>query len=69
MLQVQAKIPMVVSWKAFDMNGRMIMELDTQLNTGENEIELNLGNLPAGSYYLVGDTSKGKLAPIRFIKL
>jgi hypothetical protein len=68
MLHVEAKIPMIVNWKAFDMNGRMVTEFNTPLNIGKNEIHLDLGNLPAGSYYLGGDTTKGKLVPIRFIK-
>jgi hypothetical protein len=39
------------------------------LQTSENEIELDLGNLLTGSYYLVGYTTKGTLSPIRFMKL
>jgi hypothetical protein len=68
-LQVEAKISMIVNWKAFDMNGRMVTEFNTQLNIGKKEIHLDLGDLPSGCYYLVGETTKGKLAPIRFIKL
>jgi hypothetical protein len=69
MLSVQAKMPMNVSWKIFDMNGRMVMAFNTQLQTSENEIELDLGNLLTGSYYLVGYTTKGTFSPIRFMKL
>jgi hypothetical protein len=35
-----------------DLNGKILQQLSTSLATGDNKISLNIGSLPAGSYYL-----------------
>ncbi|HEY0354642.1 MAG TPA: hypothetical protein VGC29_00480, partial [Flavisolibacter sp.] len=58
-----------VDWTVIDGNGRVVMAFSKQVFAGQNDIQLSLGRLAAGSYQLVGQTSKGKVQSVQFVRL
>jgi hypothetical protein len=70
----QTKIRLTVSrstysdWIIFDAKGIILMKFSRQLNSGVNEISLPVEKLASGTYYITGNTSRGKITGLRFIK-
>jgi hypothetical protein len=68
-LRVNAGLPATINWNVIDNTGRVMMNFSSQVRTGKNNIPLELSSLASGTYYLAGQTSKGRVATIRFVKL
>jgi hypothetical protein len=51
-----------------DMSGKILMKQSKSIVSGSNTIPLNLSQLAAGTYQLVGNTPDGKTSMIRFVK-
>jgi hypothetical protein len=68
-LCVHARRIMKITWRIVDMNGRVVMVLNRQVYAGQNDIQLKLDGLGAGTYYIIGQTSKGRTQVVRLIKL
>ncbi|HEU4472084.1 MAG TPA: hypothetical protein VFR58_13420 [Flavisolibacter sp.] len=67
-LRVNMRRTMKVSWNIIDMNGRVVMVINQQMLTGQNDIQLQLGHLAAGMYHIIGGTEQGRTKMVRFIK-
>lgn len=52
-----------------DLSGRAIQKWSEKLVVGQNQLTLNLGQLPPGTYYLAAYADSQKWSPIRFVKL
>ncbi|HEX8332006.1 MAG TPA: M43 family zinc metalloprotease [Segetibacter sp.] len=51
-----------------DVQGRVIQKLTASLQSGYNNVSINLSNLAAGSYNISGHTADGKTRTVRFVK-
>jgi hypothetical protein len=60
----QTKMDIVIT----DISGRLVQKISYYLIAGSYQINLNLMNLPAGSYQLRGYTADGVSKTIRFVK-
>nr|MBA2746942.1 immunoglobulin domain-containing protein [Flavisolibacter sp.] len=67
-LRVQATRTMKIRWNVVDMNGKVVMNFDNQVTAGRNDIQVIVSKLGAGSYQIVGQTSKGRTEVVKFIK-
>ncbi len=69
LLRVKTQRTTKVEWTVVDGNGRVVMAFSRQVFAGQNDIQLHLGRLAAGTYQLVGTTEKGRVQAVRFIRL
>ncbi len=67
-LRVNATRSMRISWNVVDMNGKVVMSFDNQVTAGQNDILVRVAQLGAGTYQVVGNTTKGRTEVVRFIK-
>jgi hypothetical protein len=67
-LRVNSRRAMNIEWMITDLQGRMIMKFDKPILAGQNDINLKLGHLAAGSYQIVGYTDKGTTNVVQFVK-
>ena len=51
-VEINATAAEGVNWIITDITGKTVMQNRIQLNKGENSMDINLGHLPAGMYYL-----------------
>jgi PKD repeat protein len=51
-----------------DIQGRGIQKISTSLQAGFNTVQLDLANLPSGTYNISGYTTEGKTKTVRFVK-
>ncbi len=56
------------TWMIYNASGRMLMKQSQNLQQGQNRFTLDLGGLPAGSYYISGHSEYGKTAMQQVIK-
>jgi hypothetical protein len=68
LIRMQARRAMKITWTIVDASGRSVMMLTNQLSIGQNDIQLQLSRLPAGTYQVYGTTEKGKTEVLRFVK-
>jgi hypothetical protein len=68
-LRVNARRTMKIEWNVMDANGRVVMVFSKQVFAGQNDIQLKLTQLAAGTYQLVGKTEKGKTTTLRFVRM
>lgn len=68
MMRVSTKKAMIIQWTVTDANGRKVMSFEQKANAGQNDMNLQLGKLSAGTYYINGSTSKGNTTVVRFVK-
>ncbi len=68
-LRVIASRTAKVNWTITDMQGRVILRFDQKLNPGQNDHNLQLGELAGGMYQLNGSTDNGKTISLRFTRL
>jgi hypothetical protein len=67
-LRVVVLRSMNMQWLIVDASGRVVLTQSRQLLKGQNDLELQLAQLPAGVYQLMGSTDKGKTQVVRFVK-
>jgi ELWxxDGT repeat protein len=67
-LRISVRTAMKVDFVISDANGRQVMTISKQLNTGRNDISLELNQLAPGSYFINGNSSKGKIPTLKFVK-
>ncbi len=58
-----------INWTITDSRGRVVMTFSRSVQAGQSDIQLLLGHLSNGTYFLRGETSKGATEVLRFIKL
>jgi hypothetical protein len=68
LLRVKTRRTTTVNWTVIDGNGRVVMAFSKQVLAGQNDIQLSLGKLAAGSYQLLGTTEKGRVEAVRFMR-
>lgn len=68
MLRMDVRRSMRVDFKLVDANGKTVMVFTRQLNAGRNDFPLTLGHLANGTYYLQGNTSKGRIVSLRLVR-
>ena len=51
-VEVAAVVTEKASWQLTDITGKTVMQRPVSLNKGSNVININIGSLPAGTYYL-----------------
>lgn len=68
-LRVNTRRTMKVQWSVVDANGRVVMTFEKQIFAGQNDIQLKLMGLAAGTYQLTGKTDKGKTTTVRFVRM
>jgi hypothetical protein len=68
MLRIDVRRSMRVDFKLVDANGKTVMLFTRQLNAGRNDFPLSLGGLANGTYYLQGNTNKGRIASLRLVR-
>jgi hypothetical protein len=68
LLTIAASRAATVNLLITDMQGRVVKTMTQQLSPGNTDIDLELGQLAAGSYQLTGFTANGKIGVIRFVK-
>jgi|GEM_PF-6493586 len=69
LLRVVVRRSMQTQWSIADAQGRILKVLNFTLTPGTNDLRLSLGDLPSGSYFLKGSSSKGSLVTLRFVRL
>jgi trimeric autotransporter adhesin len=67
-LHLVAARAMKIDWVITDAKGNIVMKFTGTVNTGSNDIFIQLEKLAAGVYQITGNTSKGRLTTLRFIK-
>jgi trimeric autotransporter adhesin len=67
-LELTTRRTVNTSWGIYDANGRMVRKFDHQFAAGKTTISLNLVGLAPGSYYLVGNSNRGRTGSLVFIK-
>jgi ELWxxDGT repeat protein len=67
-LRITARSAMHIDLIISDANGRQVLVISKNLNAGRNDISLELNQLAAGSYFINGNNSKGKIATLKFVK-
>jgi hypothetical protein len=67
-LQLKSRKSMATAWSIYDVNGRKVRIFEQQLLAGITNINLNLAALASGTYYLVGNSNKGRVGTLVFIK-
>ncbi len=67
MLTVSTANPSVVDFKVFDMSGKIMKQWTARIAEGNNTIEMNVEELPAGSYSLFASAGQAKTV-FRFVK-
>lgn len=67
-LRISVKKAMKVDFVISDANGRQVMMISRQLNAGRNDISFELNQLAPGSYFINGNSAKGKIATLKFVK-
>lgn len=68
-LRVKAAMSMKIEWIVLDAQGRIVKRFMQQVTSGQNELPFDSGALTRGSYQLVGNTNKGHLAVLKFVKM
>jgi len=68
-LRVQMRRALKVYWTIVDESGRIVMTMSRQMTAGRNDITLQVPQLAAGMYHILGATDKGKTRMVRFVKL
>jgi hypothetical protein len=69
LLRVVSRRAMAIKYVVVDGRGRQVMQFRQQVTNGTNDMQLSLQQLAAGTYWIIGTTDKGKLEPVRFIRL
>jgi hypothetical protein len=67
-LRIVVKKAMNISWTVTDATGNVVMRFSKQAVAGSNEFQLSLEKLASGTYQVVGNSSAGRMATLRFIK-
>jgi hypothetical protein len=57
-----------IHWNVIDAQGRVVMSFDKSVLQGQNDIQLQLGQLAGGVYTLSGTTDKGLTSVVKFVK-
>lgn len=60
---------MKINWTIRDAQGKVVMTFSLNVSAGVNDIPLMLRHLAGGTYYMVGETDKGRTGVLRFIRL
>jgi len=68
-LRVHARRAMTINWLVTDAQGRVLRRFQQQLHAGQNDLQLALEGLSAGSYQVSGQPSRGGKISLRFVKL
>jgi hypothetical protein len=68
-MQVVVRKAVKVEWNITDASGRVVRTFSKRLVAGVNTIELRVGDLAGGTYYITGVTEKGKVQVLRMIRL
>ncbi len=69
LLRMNVRRTMKIDWTIVDARGRVVMTFSRNVLAGQSDIQLLLGHLANGTYFLSGETEKGKTEILRFIKL
>ena len=67
MLTISAGHSSVVDLKVYDMSGHLVKQWNTSIAEGNNTIEMNVSELPAGTYTLFANNADAKTVS-RFVK-
>lgn len=67
-LRISVRTAMKIDFIITDIKGKQIMIISKQLNAGKNDISLDMNSLSPGTYFLNGNSAKGKLETLKFIK-
>jgi len=51
-VDIYSTIAEKASWTLTDMNGKTVMQRSLNLRRGDNSLNINVGSLPTGMYYL-----------------
>ena len=57
-----------ISLQLYDSKGAMVKQQTNKIQAGNSILEMYLGSIPAGIYYLVINNSDGKLKQVKVIK-
>lgn len=68
-LRVVAGRTATIRFAVVDAQGKVVMTFNKQVLAGQNDIPVQVGQLPAGMYTISGDTGKGKTATLRMVKM
>jgi trimeric autotransporter adhesin len=68
-MQVVVRKAVKVEWNITDASGRVVRTFSKRLVAGVNTIELSVGDLAGGTYYITGVTEKGKVNVLKMIRL
>lgn len=68
-LRVIALRTMKMNINVVDAQGKVVLTLNKQVLTGQNDISIYLGQLANGTYQLQGATDKGSVGVVRFVKM
>ncbi|RYZ23278.1 MAG: hypothetical protein EOO16_05560 [Chitinophagaceae bacterium] len=68
-VRVKAQRAMKIDWTVVDGEGRIVKRFTQSVSAGTNDLKINVQELAAGSYQLVGNSAKGKTSTIRFVRL
>lgn len=68
-LRITSSIKANVQFVVTDINGRMIHTQSIAINSGDQDVWLNLARLPSGIFHVTGYVNGGKTTTFRFIKL
>jgi hypothetical protein len=68
-MQVVVRKAVKVEWNITDASGRVVRTFSKRLVAGVNTIELRVGDLAGGTYYITGVTEKGKVNVLKMIRL
>ena len=68
MLRVNVRKAMKVEWFITDAEGRVVMKFSQQLVAGQNDLNIKMDQLAAGTYFLGGTTSKGRTGILPFFR-
>ena len=67
-LNVTSDLECEVSFQIINSLGSVVMRENKMLNTGENQLKLDVSQLQAGFYFVLQQTPEGKAVPTKFVK-
>jgi hypothetical protein len=68
-LRVVSQKTLKTTWTITDASGRTVMTFNRQIAAAQNDIPLWLGHLAQGVYYLTGESEKGRITTLKFIRM
>ena len=67
-LRVHAHQSAMIRWFVVDIEGKVVLTFKQQINSGQNDFQINLAEVMPGIYQIIGRTAKGRTGITRFVK-